>query len=460
MTAIRKMQHNSKRRLLIGLAMTAAVLPFSAAVQADDFVANLERVLRDHQLMRMVDADVATAREQVSVERAAWFPKLTVGAAVGRQEIDRDVGSNGNFNPSHSSVALNQLVTDFGHTSARVAAARSIADKENVERELQRQNLVLAAIEAQLQLIQASRSLQFAEASENNIKHQTSLESARLEAGRGYATDVLQAKAQLAGAEARRVAARSRLLQALNRYRAVFGDEPLDPAGLQALAIPEALLPSTEASILDAIAQANPDVAAALSRLEVTRAERDVVRARELMPRVSVQLGQYFYDEHDGVLGNRDDVRATLNFDWSFDLGMKAFSVTRAADYSIASAQEKADYVRIQALEEGRNALAGWHTSRERSAHLTNQVDIAGRFLELARKEREMGRRSLLDILNGEIALINAQSDATAARIDEVIASYRLLRAVGGLSMETLNAHVVPAEQLLSAVVETTVSSR
>lgn len=64
-----------------------------------------------------------------------------------------------------------------------------------------------------------------------------------------------------------------------------------------------------------------------------------------------------------------------------------------------------------------------------------------------------MGRRSLLDILNGEVSLLNAQSDATVARIDEVIAAYRLLRAVGRLSPSILREPgiVVPAESLLTA---------
>lgn len=46
----------------------------------------------------------------------------------------------------------------------------------------------------------------------------------------------------------------------------------------------------------------------------------------------------------------------------------------------------------------------------ERAEFLSNQVSMAANFLELARKERELGRRSLLDILNGEIGLINAQA--------------------------------------------------
>jgi adhesin transport system outer membrane protein len=52
----------------------------------------------------------------------------------------------------------------------------------------------------------------------------------------------------------------------------------------------------------------------------------------------------------------------------------------------------------------------------ERTNYLINQAQISGNFLDLARKERELGRRSLLDLLNGEVALINAQSDAAAAR--------------------------------------------
>jgi len=140
-----------------------------------------------------------------------------------------------------------------------------------------------------------------------------------------------------------------------------------------------------------------------------------------------------------------------VRFVWTLDLGMKAARVTEAADQSVLSAREKAGYVRVQALEEGRNAWVGWQTARERTNYLINQAQISGNFLELARKERELGRRSLLDLLNGEVALINAQSDAAAARVDEVIASYRLLRSIGGLNPDVVRnpGMVIPADKLL-----------
>lgn len=440
-----------RSHMLAVATLTGFFLCIGSSQAAENLPDKLDRILKEHNLMRMVEADVATANAQIAVEKTAYFPKLTVGAGIGKQHIDRDIGTKGNFNPSDVNVGLNQLITDFGQTSRRVEAAETVLSKEGKERDLQRQNLILAAIEAQLQIIRADRSLHYAQQSESNIKRQTSLESARMEAGRGYATDVLQAKAQLAGAEARRVIAESRMSEARNRYRAVFGEAPVDLNGLQAVDIPESLLPRSEAEIADIINRQNPDVVAADGRAEVTLAERDVQRAKELMPRLALQLNQLQYQDYDGIKGDRNDTKAMVRFDWAFDLGMKAARVTEAADQSVISAREKAGYVRVQALEEGRNAWVGWQTARERTNYLINQAQISGNFLDLARKERELGRRSLLDLLNGEVALINAQSDAAAARVDEVIAAYRLLRAIGGLKPEVVRAPgiVIPAEKLL-----------
>jgi adhesin transport system outer membrane protein len=135
-------------------------------------------------------------------------------------------------------VGLNQLITDFGQTNRRVEAAETVLSKEGKERDLQRQNLFSPLSKPSLQVIRADRSLRYAQQSESNIKRQTSLESARMEAGRGYATDVLQAKAQLAGAEARRVIAESRMREASNRFRAVFGEAPSTSAASRQSAFP------------------------------------------------------------------------------------------------------------------------------------------------------------------------------------------------------------------------------
>ena len=56
----------------------------------------------------------------------------------------------------------------------------------------------------------------------------------------------------------------------------------------------------------------------------------------------------------------------------------------------------------------------------------------------MARKERQAGNRTLLDVLGGETALINAQADAIAAKIEVLISSFTLLSLMGGLSLDSI----------------------
>ncbi|MCS5687938.1 MAG: TolC family protein, partial [Acidimicrobiales bacterium] len=84
--------------------------------------------------------------------------------------------------------------------------------------------------------------------------------------------------------------------------------------------------------------------------------------------------------------------------------------------------------------EAARNAWDSLQTARENAEQLHNQADIAAEFLELARKERQLGNRSLLDVLAGETALINASSDAASADTDVTIVAFTLLSVMGKLS--------------------------
>ena len=61
------------------------------------------------------------------------------------------------------------------------------------------------------------------------------------------------------------------------------------------------------------------------------------------------------------------------------------------------------------------------------------QADLLKAFLELAGKERKLGKRSLLEILSGETAEINARSDSAEADGARVSSELALLSAMGVL---------------------------
>jgi outer membrane protein TolC len=64
---------------------------------------------------------------------------------------------------------------------------------------------------------------------------------------------------------------------------------------------------------------------------------------------------------------------------------------------------------------------------------------IAIRFLELARKEREMGNRTLLEVLSAEVEYYRAMSNTAAAQAEANGAIFSLMKAIGILKLDLLS---------------------
>ena len=90
--------------------------------------------------------------------------------------------------------------------------------------------------------------------------------------------------------------------------------------------------------------------------------------------------------------------------------------------------------------EQVRVAWQNLITARAKAEWYRNQANISAEFLELARKERKLGNRSLLDVLQAEVGLNAAQSGALAAEIDQMVQAYTLLHAMGRLDLDLFAA--------------------
>ena len=84
------------------------------------------------------------------------------------------------------------------------------------------------------------------------------------------------------------------------------------------------------------------------------------------------------------------------------------------------------------------NAFVAYRQAGINAELLAEQSELSGAFLELARKERTLGKRSLIEILAGETAEINAKSDAAEARGSIASTSLVLLSAMGILEARHL----------------------
>lgn len=426
-------------RMVLAVGMGVLVGLTTAVSRAEPLADLLPELLKAHNLTAAAEADLSAARERVRVALGGWYPQLNVSGFYGRENQNKPTGTaDTDLVTRQMDVSVTQLLWDFDLTSSRVRSAEFTRDQAEAALEAARQNVLLRGIVAYLNVLRAAQIVEFAKRSEGNIKHQTDLENARVERGAGLSTDVLQAKTQLAGAQARRVQAEGAFRVALNAYKAVFYKEAGEVSGMAKPALPESLLPPTQDEAVATAMKTNPQLRSTRLATEVARENITATKAGGFYPRVEA-VGELKYKvDEGGTVGSQNEQLAKLQFSWPFNLGMTAVNSLRASEGDFTAINKRYADARDTIEQQTRDAWQNFNTARENAELLQNQANIAAEFLDLARKERQLGRRSLLDVLAAETTLVNSSSDAASADIDVSIAMFTLLNAMGMLDTDVV----------------------
>lgn len=419
--------------LLVGVADSASASP------RDDVVSLLGKATESHDRLKATVAAADSARNALRVSHGGWYPTLSLSANGGRENTNKPVGlPDTNMNAAQLSVRATQLIWDFDATNADIRRSQVTVVRADIAVERTRQELLVEGLAAYANLVRSHQLLAFARQSEENIRRQTGLEEVRLQEGFGFSTDVLQAKSQLAGTQARRVAAEEAMRNALNRFQAYFGHVPFKLDGAETLAMTRAALPASMEAAVEEARRHNPR----LQELALTTAAAQEaiasVRGRSLYPRIEGFVERNVKRDVAGQPGTQNELLFKLQVTFSLNTGLTAINSVRLAEADLRAADATwADQERT-VLETVRNSWSRLESARTQVRLLNDQASLAAGFLDVARAERELGTRSLIDILSGETTLINARSDAAAAETELVLASYRLLAAVGRLSADDI----------------------
>ncbi|WP_462325942.1 TolC family protein [Desulfoplanes sp.] len=419
------------------LASMIVLFCLHGLVQAQGLRHILPELMNHHELIKAAEANrdaALSAREQA---RGGWYPSVDLLSEAGQEDIRRTDHSDTSELRNVQTLRGSQLVTDFGRTSGRIDRANEEAERARTELEQARQDVLLDGIDAFLQVVKAREQLKYAIRSEENITKQTGMEETLVEKGAGLSSDVLQIKSQLAGARARLVTARGELLLAQNRFRAVF-KRTLTDEEIAGFTLPPkafAKIPMTIGEATQKALVANPNILIAKHHVQAT--EHDLtVRKAAYYPTLNVVLEGKRRENDDGASGIRREGRAGVEFKYNLFNGGSDMAAVRAGRSAILRLKNMERNTRDLVEEQVANAWQNLLISRENHKYLENQVVIVEAFLNLARKERTLGTRSLLDVLDGETNFINATSQAVAARIETYRAAYRLHYVMGNLRMD------------------------
>ena len=381
------------------------------------------------EIRQAVANRLATQEERVQGQ-GLWYPRVSVEGSAGvrslRNPTRRSIGiADETLWPIEGQLIVDQLLFDSGGREAEIrrqAARTDAAAARVMERsEFVALNVARTYIDYLLQqrlVAIAQDNVTFHERLSGDLREGVSKGSISI-------ADQQQAEERLQAARTRVTEAREDLDTAAITFQSLAGI-PVDSVSMP----PDVsqCMPATLAEAEAIARQNNPRVQEAIADLSAAREDIRAARA-DLGPRFNLEGRARAGHDIDGFAGRTTDLQARGVLRWDlFNGGIK--------EANVREQQHRADEVhgrlfqRTRAAEE--DVRTAWSRLQNQAAlvgELETQSRISDDLLLSYREQFNIGRRSLLDVLDAQNTRYNVQAQAETARLARLYAQYRVLAA-------------------------------
>lgn len=378
-------------------------------------------------------ADLLATQEELPQAQAGWKPIVTADADV--TNTDSDSGASNDNNTSKGiGLTLTQPIYRGGRTTAQSSSARNLIAARSDLLRAQEQDVFLSAVTAYVDVLRDRALVELQQQNQELQGKQLKATRDRFEVGELTKTDVSQSDARLAEAESNVIDARGNLSSSRAVFEQVVG-VPADDL------VPPNLTLEIPGSLEDAILQAEENSPLVKASINSHRSSEDDVDSTfgELLPEVGFFAGiDRTYDPPSGLSDDRTDRNIGIEASVPLYEAGAVRSRVRQAKYiansrylDILEAKREARESTVRSWEDLQAARA---VIRSRQAQV-----IASRIAqEGVKQEAEFGARSILDSLDADQELLDAEVALVVARRDEVVAQFSLLASLGVLTPEAL----------------------
>ena len=423
------------------LALMAAFTINLGAAQAESLSEEIAFLLRDNPELKSLRNQVEAAEEGINEAYAGYLPRVELSGDFGQERTDGPTVTDLSGDPldltrSRATATLRQNIFDGYGTESAYDAAQISRDISQLTLQDDTQSLILEGVRAYLDVLRAIYLIDLAEQNVDTIATQLNLENERVERGSGLALDVLQAKTRLQLADERRVAFEGTLQEAIARYTRIFGHPP-ELVTMELPRIPEDDLPASLDNAVEVALAENPEIASSDALVMLADEGRDRARAG-YWPTVDL-VGRLDYEDNvDGVEGVQRQGTIMVEANWELFNGFaNQARVAQSAYEHVSAIHDRATITRL-VVQDVEIAWDQVLTSRQRVDLLENAVNIAIEVHDARRRLRDAGQETVLNVLDAENDVFNAQINLVSAQYDGYLGIFRLMEAMGRLTPERL----------------------
>ena len=450
------MRGRALRTCLWGAMLSAALGAVSGVVpaRADTLEWALVLAYQNNPSLNAQRAALRATDENVPQALSGYRPKLSATASGGfnyfnqvNKSINQQVFPN---KPIYTSIGEDLGTRQFGATATqtlyngfqtanrtRQAESQVAGARETLR--VTEQQVLLDAATAYMNLIRDQAILDLNRRNVEVLTEQLKQTRDRFNVGEVTRTDVAQAESRLAAGRSQLLQAQSNYVTSQANYRRVIGVNPgrLDPGTPV-----DRLSPATVQRAITEGETHSPSVLAAMYGVDVAELAVKISEGA-LYPNLGVTAAYtQQYDVQPQQLRNTN-VSILGQLTVPLYQGGAEYSAIRQNKETLGQQRLNVDVNRDQARATVVQSWGQLDAARAQIEATTAQVNAAEIALNGVREEARVGQRTTLDVLNAQQELVNARVALVTAQHDRVVASYTLLAAVGGLSMQRLGLNVM-----------------
>jgi outer membrane protein, adhesin transport system len=412
-------------------AMQGATMDYSGAVTLDQAIAAaLETSPEINQAIMNKEA-IEFEREQA---QGLYLPRVDIEASAGIRRLEnptrRTLGIEEDaLYPLEAGITAEQTVIDFGRRHGELMRQAARTDGAALRVAERSENTALLVSRQYLDILLQQRIVA---AADDNVTFHRNLVGdlgQGVQQGSISIADQQQAQERLQAAIVRKTEAEEALVNAQIQLQTLTG------LSIPGAAMPQSLRTAVTPTLGEAVAEArqnNPKVKEAAADVDAAHAMVEKANG-DLYPTVSVDARGRVGEDIDGFNGKTNDMQARVVLRWNiFDGGInraKYQEMVRRASEARFRLHELGRY----AEEDVRRAWNSMSTQRKVAAELDTQSKVSDDLLLSYREQFNVGRRSLLDVLDAQNTRYNVQVRLETSRFAEQFAEYQVLAATNKL---------------------------
>ncbi|MEO7505332.1 MAG: TolC family protein [Sphingomicrobium sp.] len=416
------------------LIVPGAVLLCATPAMAVELRDAVQAALNTNPQIRQAIHNKEATKAERKQAQGLYYPRVSVETSGGIRELRnpsrRRIGlANNTLYPVEGDLIVDQLLFDFGGREAEIKRQAARTDAAGARVEERSQFVALNVARAYIDYLLQQRLVAIAE--DNATFHEKLAGDLREGVAKGSISiaDQQQAEERLQSARARITEAREDLDTAAIQFQTLTG-MPVD-----SVSMPPDLSQFMPATLADAEALArrdNPRVQEALA--DLASAREDIAAAKaEMGPKFNLEGRGRYGNDIDGFEGKTTDLSGRVVMRWTVFNGNTNVENVREQRARADEVHARLFEQTRQAEEDTRSAWSRLVNQTRLSTELETQGKVSDDLLLSYREQFNVGRRSLLDVLDAQNTRYNVEAQVETSRLAKLYAQYRVLAAANRL---------------------------